>query len=289
MDEPIYSPDGNFIWDGEQWVPTTSHNKPTVNMQDSVIGGDVVSNTNIQSSDAEVIKAAMEGVVASIRELNKPQIVTENPPLVAEENTEPAVVFVPAPHFPAPKQVSKSPIPIPPKKILVAVSIVGLLLITTVLTVLFLGGDDESHPIEGRWYMIGPPENEYIEFKALDGEICDGTWEAAEDSNRDGLITEDEIEARGSWSCGSNEAYAGENTGIIEWWFIDQDGNLDGPYDVQYHVSKNLFVWDEANDGNDDSCDPWIREGFQQSESSMQVQADLAIPPSFCVLGEVDW
>ena len=163
MDEPIYSPDGNFIWDGGQWVPTTSHNKLTVNMQDSVIGGDVVSNTNIQSSDAEVIKAAMEGVVASIRELNKPQIATENPPLVAEENTEPAVVFVPAPHFPVPEQVSKSPIPIPPKKILVAVSIVGLLLITTVLTVLFLGEDDESHPIEGRWYMIGPPENEYIE------------------------------------------------------------------------------------------------------------------------------
>ena len=33
--------------------------KQIVSMQDSVIGGDVVSNTNYQSSDAEVIKAAM--------------------------------------------------------------------------------------------------------------------------------------------------------------------------------------------------------------------------------------
>jgi hypothetical protein len=73
MAEPIYSPDGNFIWDGSEWVPVSSESKQTVDMQDSVIGGDVVSNTNIQSSDAEVIKAAMEGVVASIREMNQPE------------------------------------------------------------------------------------------------------------------------------------------------------------------------------------------------------------------------
>lgn len=292
MDEPMYSPDGNFIWDGNEWVPVSSDNKQTVNMKDSVIGGDVVSNTNIQSSDAEVIKAAMEGVVASIRELNKPQIDTENPPLAVEENTEPEVEFVPAPHFPSPEQVNNSSMPIPTKKILVAVSIVGVLLITTVLAVLFLGEEEQYHPIVDRWYAEGAPENQYIEFFGEMGvpsdkdsqnrwRGCSGTFEIGEDNNRDGRITNDEKDV-GMWECHSDTMYA--NTG---WIVVTFEGEK---IHMQYHVSKNLFVWEIGDNGDtSNDCEPLIREGFQQSESSMQVQADLATPPSFCVLDDVDW
>ena len=78
MSEPILSPDGNFVWDGSKWVPHTS-NQQSMQMQDSVISGDVVSSTTIHRSDADVIKAAMDGVVASIKEMNTIQNTTQQP------------------------------------------------------------------------------------------------------------------------------------------------------------------------------------------------------------------
>ena len=48
MPEPIYSPDGAFIWNETEWVPVPATNEQQVNLQDSVVAGDVVSNTNIQ-------------------------------------------------------------------------------------------------------------------------------------------------------------------------------------------------------------------------------------------------
>ena len=50
MADPIYSPDGKFMWSGSEWIPAPPTSEPepqspseqTLNMQDSVIGGDVV-------------------------------------------------------------------------------------------------------------------------------------------------------------------------------------------------------------------------------------------------------
>ena len=61
MAEPITSPDGNFLWDGDKWVPI-SNNAQSFQMQDSVMSGDVVTNISHNSADSEVLKVALEGV-----------------------------------------------------------------------------------------------------------------------------------------------------------------------------------------------------------------------------------
>ncbi|MDA9722759.1 hypothetical protein N9U53_01545 [Euryarchaeota archaeon] len=69
MGERIESPDGNYYWNGEEWILKSQVND--VKVSDSVVSGDIVNNTNFNSSDAEVIKAAMDGVVSSIKEIHK--------------------------------------------------------------------------------------------------------------------------------------------------------------------------------------------------------------------------
>ena len=69
MGERIESPDGNYYWNGEEWILKSQVND--VKVSDSVVSGDIVNNTNINSTDAEVIKAAMDGVVSSIKEIHK--------------------------------------------------------------------------------------------------------------------------------------------------------------------------------------------------------------------------
>ena len=61
------SPDGKWIWDGSEWIPNTQ--KTEIQMADSVIGGDIISNQNVNSVDSEVVKAAMTGVVEALKEL----------------------------------------------------------------------------------------------------------------------------------------------------------------------------------------------------------------------------
>jgi len=50
MADPIFSPDGKFMWTGSDWIPSppTSSQSANVNLQDSVVGGDVnINNTEI--------------------------------------------------------------------------------------------------------------------------------------------------------------------------------------------------------------------------------------------------
>ena len=70
------SPDGKWIWDGSEWIPNTQ--KTEIQMADSVIGGDIISNQNVNSVDSEVVKAAMTGVVEALKEL-KPIIQAAEP------------------------------------------------------------------------------------------------------------------------------------------------------------------------------------------------------------------
>ena len=62
------SPDGKWVWDGNEWVPNTQRNE--IQMSDSVVSGDIISNQNVNSVDSEVVKAAMTGVVEALKELH---------------------------------------------------------------------------------------------------------------------------------------------------------------------------------------------------------------------------
>ena len=66
MTDPILSPDGKFMWTGNEWVPAPPSPKGNnISMQDSVIGGDVVSNTVINNDPAAVTTA----VIAALQQL----------------------------------------------------------------------------------------------------------------------------------------------------------------------------------------------------------------------------
>ena len=64
MSDPIFSPDGKFIWTGSDWIPAppVSTNNANVNLTDSVVGGDI----NIVNNDPKEI---VEIVVNSLTQL----------------------------------------------------------------------------------------------------------------------------------------------------------------------------------------------------------------------------
>ena len=49
MSDPIFSPDGQFMWTGSEWIPAPPHSTQTanVNVKDSAIGGDINVVTNV--------------------------------------------------------------------------------------------------------------------------------------------------------------------------------------------------------------------------------------------------
>ena len=57
MADPIFSPDGKWMWTGSEWIPAppSSSQSANVNLHDSVIGGDV----NITQNNAVDIATAM--------------------------------------------------------------------------------------------------------------------------------------------------------------------------------------------------------------------------------------
>jgi len=62
-DDPTMSPDGKWIWTGSEWIPAPPTLENTLNLQDSVIGGDVHQSTHINhySSEEKVVRAALDG------------------------------------------------------------------------------------------------------------------------------------------------------------------------------------------------------------------------------------
>ena len=66
MEDHTYSPDGKYIFKDGEWVPSTIVNQETMNINDSAIAGDVVSNTTIQRTEAVITRAVMNGVRVSI-------------------------------------------------------------------------------------------------------------------------------------------------------------------------------------------------------------------------------
>ena len=56
----MLSPDGKFMWTGTEWIPAPPSSEGNqINMQDSVMSGDIVSNTVINNDPAAVTAAVI--------------------------------------------------------------------------------------------------------------------------------------------------------------------------------------------------------------------------------------
>ena len=76
MTDTIYSPDGNFIWTGSEWIPAPPNSAQNVNLQDSVIGGDVVHNTVI-NNDVDAVTNAVITALERLGMVNKNETTTQ--------------------------------------------------------------------------------------------------------------------------------------------------------------------------------------------------------------------
>jgi len=70
MSEPVYSPDGKFIWSGSEWIPAPPKSNQILNLKDSVIGGDVVHNTVI-NNDVDAVTTAVITALERLGMVNK--------------------------------------------------------------------------------------------------------------------------------------------------------------------------------------------------------------------------
>lgn len=78
MDDAVISPDGKWMWSGSEWIPAPPKQSPQqLNMQDSVIAGDVISNTTIHNDPSVVTEA----VITALRQMGMlGQVVEQAPP-----------------------------------------------------------------------------------------------------------------------------------------------------------------------------------------------------------------
>ena len=78
MDDAVISPDGKWMWSGTEWIPAPPNQSPQqLNMQDSVIAGDVISNTTIHNDPSVVTEA----VITALRQMGMlGQVVEQAPP-----------------------------------------------------------------------------------------------------------------------------------------------------------------------------------------------------------------
>ncbi|DAC53673.1 MAG TPA: hypothetical protein D7I11_06135, partial [Candidatus Poseidoniales archaeon] len=84
MADPVFSPDGKWMWSGSEWIPAPpGEGGQQLNMQDSVIGGDVVHNTVVNNDPAAVTTA----VIAALQQMgmvNPPPATPAAPPPALE-------------------------------------------------------------------------------------------------------------------------------------------------------------------------------------------------------------
>ena len=88
MSEPTISPDGKYMWTGSEWIPLPPNsdseqqtpNLQAVNLQDSVIGGDVVHNTVI-NNDATAVTSAVVQALQQLGMIGQPATTPQAPPV----------------------------------------------------------------------------------------------------------------------------------------------------------------------------------------------------------------
>ena len=79
MSDPVYSPDGKFIWSGSEWIPSPPKediSPQSISMQDSVIAGDVVHNTVI-NNDVDAVTSAVISALQRLGMVNNQQTNTQ--------------------------------------------------------------------------------------------------------------------------------------------------------------------------------------------------------------------
>ena len=78
MDDAVISPDGKWMWSGSEWIPAPpKQSSQQLNMQDSVIAGDVISNTTIHNDPS----AVTEAVITALQQMGMlGQVVEQAPP-----------------------------------------------------------------------------------------------------------------------------------------------------------------------------------------------------------------
>ena len=71
MADPIFSPDGKWMWTGDEWIPAppTSSQSIDLKLQDSVIGGDVNINQTIVQPDISSIKEIFDNGINRLIEM----------------------------------------------------------------------------------------------------------------------------------------------------------------------------------------------------------------------------
>ncbi len=87
MVDPTYSPDGKFMWTGNEWIPAPPKSEPeppsaseqALNMQDSVIGGDVVHSTVI-NNDATAVTTAVITALQQLGMVSQAPVAPPAPP-----------------------------------------------------------------------------------------------------------------------------------------------------------------------------------------------------------------
>jgi len=92
----MFSPDGKWIWSGTEWIPAppseaqskTPSDTQSVNLQDSVIGGDVVHNTVI-NNDATAVTSAVVSALQQLGVINQ-QTSDPLPPPTSEVELPPS-------------------------------------------------------------------------------------------------------------------------------------------------------------------------------------------------------
>ena len=77
MTERVLSPDGKFMWTGSEWIPAPPAGN-NIEMKDSVIGGDVISNTTI-NNDPEAVTEAVIFALQKMGVLDTPKV-AQSPP-----------------------------------------------------------------------------------------------------------------------------------------------------------------------------------------------------------------
>ena len=82
MSEPVYSPDGKFMWSGSEWIPAPPKASQTLNMQDSVVGGDVVHNTVI-NNDVDAVTTAVITALERLGMVNKNETASQIEEIIA--------------------------------------------------------------------------------------------------------------------------------------------------------------------------------------------------------------
>ena len=97
MVDPTYSPDGKFMWTGSEWIPAPPKSEPeppspseqALNMQDSVIGGDVVHSTVI-NNDATAVTTAVITALQQLGMVNQEPAAPVAPPPIVEVELPPS-------------------------------------------------------------------------------------------------------------------------------------------------------------------------------------------------------